>query len=74
MITGTLVISSQLRFLQSSDPGFNRDNLVVMTMRDTTFKKSLEPFRQELLKNPDILGVAFSSGNPGYGMSIQVAH
>jgi putative ABC transport system permease protein len=72
MITGTLVISSQLRFLQRSDPGFNRDNLVVMTMRDTTFKKSLEPFRQELLKNPDILGVAFSSGNPGYGMSIQV--
>jgi len=72
MITGTFIINSQLRFMQNSDPGFNKDNLVVMEMRDTTFKKSLEPFRQELLKNPDIQGVAFSSGNPGYNISIQV--
>jgi putative ABC transport system permease protein len=72
MITGTFIIGSQLRFMQHSDLGFNQDNLVVMEMRDSTFKKSLEPFKQELLKNPDIKGVAFSSGNPGYDMSIQV--
>jgi putative ABC transport system permease protein len=72
MITGTFIIGSQLRYMRNSDPGFNKDNLVVMEMRDTTFKKSLEPFRQELLKNPDIQGVAFSSGNPGYNLGIQV--
>lgn len=72
MITGTIIISSQLRFMQDSDLGFDKENLIVMEMRDTTFKKSLEPFRQELLKNPAIKGVAFSSGNPGYGMGIQV--
>jgi putative ABC transport system permease protein len=72
MITGTLIIGSQLRFMQNSDPGFNKDDLVVMEMRDSTFKKSLEPFKQELLKNPDIQGVAFSSGNPGYDLSINV--
>jgi|WetSurSiteA1Bulk_404760.scaffolds.fasta_scaffold00120_21 putative ABC transport system permease protein len=72
MITGTFIIGSQFRYMQNTDLGFDKDNLVVMEMRDTTFKKSLEPFKQELLKNPDIRGVAFSSGNPGYGMSIQV--
>ena len=72
MITGTFIIGSQLRFMQSSDPGFDKDNLLVMEMRDTTFKKSLEPFRQELLKNPDVKSVAFSSGNPGYNLGIQV--
>jgi putative ABC transport system permease protein len=72
MITGTFIIGSQLNFLQSSDPGFNKENLLVMEMRDTTFKKSLEPFKHELLKNPDIKGVAFSNGNPGYNLSIQV--
>jgi putative ABC transport system permease protein len=72
MITGTFIIGSQLRFLQDSDPGFDKENLLVMEMRDTTFKKSLEPFRQELLKNPDIRGVAFSTGNPGYNIGIQV--
>lgn len=72
MITGTFIIGSQLRFMQYSNLGFDKENLVVMEMRDTTFKKSLEPFRQELLKNPEIRGVAFSSGNPGYGLGIQV--
>ncbi len=37
-----------------------------MEMRDSTLKKSLEPFRQELLKNPDVKKVSFSDGNPGY--------
>jgi len=72
MITGTFIIGSQLNYLQSSDPGFNKDNLLVMQMRDTTFKKSLEPFKQELLKNPDIKGISFSNGDPGYGINIQV--
>ena len=43
-----------------------------MQMRDSTFKKSLEPFKQELLRNPDIKGVSFSNGDPGYGLNIQV--
>jgi putative ABC transport system permease protein len=72
MITGTFIIGSQLRFLQNSDPGFNKKDMVVMEMRDTTFKKSLEPFKQELLRNPDIKAVAFSNGNPGYDININV--
>jgi putative ABC transport system permease protein len=72
MITGTFIIGSQLNYLQSSDPGFNKDNLLVMQMRDSTFKKSLEPFKQELLRNPDIKGISFSNGDPGYGVNIQV--
>jgi putative ABC transport system permease protein len=72
MITGTFIIGSQLRFMQNSDPGFDKEDLLVMEMRDTTFKKSLEPFKQELLKNPDIRGVSFSNGNPGYDISINV--
>ncbi len=72
MITGTIIIGSQLRFMQNSDLGFNKQDLLVMEVRDTTFKKSLESFRQELLKNPDIKGVSFSNGNPGYGIGMQV--
>jgi putative ABC transport system permease protein len=66
MITGTLIIRSQLNYIQNSDAGFDKENLLVMEMRDSTLKKSLEPFRQELLKNPDIKMVSFSDGNPGY--------
>jgi putative ABC transport system permease protein len=66
MITGTFIIRSQLDYIQNSDAGFDKENLLVMEMRDSTLKKSLEPFRQELLKNPDIKMVSFSDGNPGY--------
>jgi putative ABC transport system permease protein len=72
MITGTFIVGSQLNYMQSSDPGFNKDNLVVMEMRDTTFKKGLDAFKQELLKNPDVKGIAFSNGNPGYDININV--
>jgi putative ABC transport system permease protein len=72
MITGTFIIGSQLNYLQSSDPGFNKDNLLIMQMRDTTFKKKLDPFKEELLKNPDIKGISFSNGDPGFGVNIQV--
>jgi putative ABC transport system permease protein len=66
MITGTLIIRSQLSFMQNSDAGFDKENLLVMEMRDSTLKISIEPFRQELLKYPDIKMVSFSDGNPGY--------
>ncbi len=65
MIVGTFIISSQFRYLRTTDLGFDKDNLLVMEMRDTTFKKNLEPFRKELLTNPDIKGVSYSNGNPG---------
>ncbi len=71
MITGTIIIGSQLNFMQNSDPGFDKQDLLIMEMRDTTFKKSLEAFRQELLNNPNIKGVAYSNGDPGYWLNIQ---
>ncbi len=66
MITGTLIIRSQLNYIRTSDAGFDKENLLVMEMRDSTLKKSIESFRGELLKNPDIKMVSFSDGNPGY--------
>lgn len=72
MIIGTLAISKQLRFMRNTDLGFNKDNLIVMVLRDTTLRKSTDSFREELMKNPDITGTAMSTSNPGQQMGIQV--
>ncbi len=72
MIIGTLAISGQLRYMRNTDLGFNKDNLIVMTVRDTTLSKNIESFREELMKNPDITGTALSTSNPGQQMGIQV--
>ena len=72
MLVGMMVVNSQLNFMQRTDIGFKKENIMVMTLRDTTFKKNTDAFREELLKIPDISGVSFSTGNPGSNVSIQV--
>lgn len=72
MIIGTLTISKQLRYMRNTDLGFDKDNLIGMVVRDTTLRKSMDSFREELMKNPDIKGTALSTSNPGQQMGIQV--
>lgn len=72
MIIGTLIVSGQLRFMKTTDLGFDKDGLMVMTVRDTTLRKSFESFREEIMTHPEILGAAQSSSNPGSNVNITV--
>jgi len=72
MIICTLGVVSQLKFMQNSDLGFEKDNLVVLTIRDTTGARNLAIFRDELLKHPKILKAGTSSSIPGSGYGIIV--
>jgi putative ABC transport system permease protein len=72
MIIGTIVVSSQLKFLRNTDLGFKKENLVVLEMQDSTFRSKVETFKNELLQSPDILGVTNSTGVPGDINWIQV--
>jgi len=67
MISGTILVSHQLNYLRSKDPGFNKDNLMILRAQDTTFQKSIAAFREELLQNPSIQSVATSTTIPGQG-------
>lgn len=72
MIIGTIVVSSQLRFLRNTDLGFDKNNLVVLEMQDSTFRSKAETFKNELLASPDIVGATNSTGVPGQIDWIQV--
>ncbi len=72
MIIGTIVVSSQLKFLRNTDLGFKKDNLIVMEMQDSTFRSKAETFKNELLQNPDIVSATNSIGVPGDIQWIQV--
>jgi len=72
MIIGTIVISSQIRYLKNKDLGFDKENLVVMEIQDTSFRNKMETFKKELLLNPNILGVTNATGVPGDISWIQV--
>jgi putative ABC transport system permease protein len=72
MIIGTLVVSGQLSFLRNKDLGFVREGQVVLELQDSTFRSKVEPFKKELMQNPNILGATNCTGVPGQINWIQV--
>lgn len=72
MIIGTIIVSQQLSYLRNKDLGFDMENMMVLEMQDTAFRAKAEMFREELMQNPDILGVTNSIGVPGRNSWIQV--
>ncbi len=60
----TLIVNSQMNYLQVKDLGFEKENLVVID-RTYVLENQLEAFRQELLMNPSILNATYSSAVPG---------
>lgn len=61
LITATIVVSGQQRFIRNKDLGLNEKNVMIIPVRDTAFANNqLKAFRDEMLKNPSIKGVASS--------------
>lgn len=56
------VIESQMSFIRNSDPGFDRERMVSLSLPRGDY--SYETFRNELLKHPNIEKAAFSSRIP----------
>jgi len=65
LIIGTAVISSQLKYIQNSDIGFDRQNLVYFNINDT-ISQNFDSVKDEILKDPNILSVTRTFQIPSY--------
>ncbi len=63
LIICTVGVRSQLRYIRSTDVGYNRDQIVVLTPRGGV-RKDAAAFKAELKKDPAILGVSISTSLP----------
>ena len=72
MIIGTFTVIQQLNFLNDKDLGFNDENLVVLTIRDTSGVRNLQAFKDELKKHPQIINAGTTSSVPGQSHGIIV--
>lgn len=63
MIISTITIFIQYRFMTKSDLGFNRDAIFTVEV-PTNNPSKVEWFKTELLSNPSIKSVSFSSSSP----------
>jgi putative ABC transport system permease protein len=65
LITGTLIIYSQMNYIRDMNLGFDKDQLIYMSIKGDIQQKR-DSFRNELLKNPNIAGVTLASSLPSY--------
>jgi putative ABC transport system permease protein len=66
LIIGTLVVASQMDFFQNRDMGFNKDAVISFNIPDD---KKRETIREQLISNPGVKAVSFSSGAPANSSS-----
>jgi len=61
MIVGTLVVAYQMDFFENRNLGFNKDAVISFNIPD---QQKTEILRQQLLSNPGVKQISFSSGAP----------
>lgn len=64
LITGSMVVLSQNELLHNKDLGFNKDQLMVMTLTSAT-RNNFESVKQEFLQNPNVTFATAGYGLPG---------
>lgn len=72
LIAGTILISKQLDFLQNKNPGFNKENVAIVTLPRNGDSLQLASFKNALLGNRDIKSVAASSAIPNESMNVNL--
>ncbi|MBW6478259.1 MAG: ABC transporter permease [Bacteroidales bacterium] len=69
LITGTLMVSRQLGFLQNKDLGLETDDRAVVRLQDQEVRSRIQTLENALRQNPDIMGTTKSMSVPGRGFS-----
>jgi len=65
LIIGTLIVLQQIDFVKNKDLGFNKENIMVISIQDTLVEKQIPIIKEEFLSNPDITAIATSYNLPG---------
>ena len=63
LIIGTVIVSRQVNYIQAMNLGFDRDNLVYVSL-DGDLGKNYDVFKNEALKMPGIKSISLSSNAP----------
>jgi len=65
LIIGMFTVYRQMQYIQNRSLGFEKENIVLVSVQSREMAQNYEVYRTELLKNPQVLSVARSSDVPG---------
>ena len=60
LVISTIIVVQQLQYMQNKNLGFDKDHVLNISM-DDNLRRSYKTIQQDLLQNPSITGVTFSS-------------
>jgi len=66
ILLGTIVVNRQLNFMQKKDPGFGREDVLVVHRSDA-LEGQIDAFKQEICTHSNILHAAYTSHIPSGG-------
>jgi putative ABC transport system permease protein len=62
LLIATIVAVTQMNYVRNADLGFNKDAVMILpAYTDSTVAARMQPLKQQLLQNPDIISVTFGS-------------
>lgn len=70
LITVTLVIYSQLNFIQNKNLGFDKDQVLVLPLAGESLRNSSDVFKEQIKSLPGVIEASGSSRVPGKGNSL----
>ncbi|HKP32614.1 MAG TPA: ABC transporter permease, partial [Chitinophagaceae bacterium] len=74
LIASTLLVREQLHFLQNTKLGFDKENVMVLTLPRDTDSTRLQSFKTSLLSNREIRSVAASSTIPNNQVPVNLVN
>ncbi len=69
LIFSTLVIQSQIRFLQDKPLGFEKENIFVIPLTTDRARKGYKAFKSKIVGIPGVISCGASTGIPGRGLT-----
>src|SRR5690348_2874052 len=65
LIIASVVIAKQMNYLQQKDLGFQKDQQIVVPLRSSTAKNSVQAFKNSIVNNTSISSIGTSMAYPG---------
>jgi len=64
LIIGMFTVYHQMKYIQNRSLGFDKENVVIVHVRSRNVAQNYKPFRNELMRNPQVVSVASSADLP----------
>jgi len=72
LIVGTGIVLQQIKYMKNKNLGFDKEQLMVVLVQNRDTVQNFQTVKSELIQNPNIRNVSFSSVVPGQGGELRL--